>query len=354
MYKLLIGFVMVVAFNAAAPPGVLSQTSPAQTGAAQAGASAGQDPALREANNLSARVFELYNAGKFDEALPIAENVLTIRERVLPANDRRIADALANLATLRLAKHETDTAEKLYGRALAIYEAAGDQDSKMVVALLKRLVVVAVSKRNFDKAELLAQRIVSIAEKKYQPQQLETATALVNLAEVYRSSPEHKRAQAVYTRILDIVESISPSALPQEVMQSLSNYLNMLYALDEGRDSELTERIKKLFLTVATSAPPGAAREIQGGLLNKKALSKPQPSYPDSAKAARAQGLVVVQITVDEAGRVIAAKVIRSPPNLSLARASEEAARKAIFAPTLLDGVPVKVTGITTYRFILQ
>ena len=354
MNKLLTIFPLVVVFNASAPPGILGQASPAQTSATQAGASAEQDSALKEANSLSAKVFELYNAGRFDEALPIAENVLTIRERVLPANDRRIADALANVASLHLAKHETDKAEKLYGRALVIYEAAGDTDSKLVVSLLKRLVFVAASKRDFEKAELLAQRIVSIAEKKYKPQQLETATALVNLAEVYRLSPDHKRAQAVYARILDIVENISPSALPQEIAQSLSNYLNMLYALDGGKDSELTERIKKLFLSLAASAPPGTGREIQGGLLNKKALSRPQPPYPASAKAARAQGMVAVQVTVDETGRVIAAKAISSPADLSLARVCEEAARKAIFEPTLLDGVPVKVTGVLTYRFVLQ
>ena len=354
MNKCLTIFLLACVASIGTPLAIRCQTNPAQAGAAQAGANAEQEAALKEANSLSARVLELYKAGKFDEALPIAENVLSIRERVLPANDRRVADALANVASLRLAKHETDTAEKLYGRALAIYEAAGDPDNKLVVALLKRLVFVTVSKRDFEKAELLAQRIVSIGEKKYKPQQLETATALVNLAEVYRLSPDHKRARAVYARILDIVESVSPSALPQEIAQSLSNYLNMLYALDGGKDSELTERIKKFFHTVAVSGSPGAVREIQGGLLNRQALSRPQPPYPASAKAARAQGTVAVQVTVDETGRVITAKTISSPGSLSLARACEEAALKAIFAPTLLDGVPVRVTGVMTYRFVLQ
>src|SRR2546421_4762709 len=37
---------------------------------------------------------------------------------------------------------------------------------------------------------------------------------------------------------------------------------------------------------------------VSGGILNGKAVSKPQPIYPPIAKAARAQGSVVVQIVV--------------------------------------------------------
>jgi TonB family protein len=353
MNKLLTIFLLALVYGGA-PQAIVGQSGAPQAGATQPVESAEQAAALKEANTLSGKVVELYNAGKVDEALPIAENVLAIRERVLPANDRRIADALANIAALQLAKGETDKAEKLYVRALAIYEATGDQESALVVTLLTRLVLVAATKRDFDKAELHAQRIVSIAEKKYKPEQLEMALALVNLAEVSRLKRDNKRARALYARIVDIVEKFSPASVPKEITLSLSNYLNLLYAQENGKDSDLTERIKKLFIAIASSAPSGSARSVQGGVLNGKAVYKPQPHYPAGAKAVRAQGIVTVAVTVDETGKVISARAINNPPDLSLARASEEAARQARFMPTLLSGVPVKVNGIITYRFVLQ
>ena len=351
MNKLLIIFVLAVMIGLA-PRAILGQASLPQTGAAQTGETAEQTAALKEANNLSSKVVELYKAGKFDEALPLAENVLSIRERVLPANDRRIADAVANIASLQYAKGETEKAEKLYERALAIREATGDLDSEVVLTILKRLVLVTAARRDFDKAELQAQRIASIAEKKYKPEQFEMAIALVNLAEVYRLQRDNKRARALYARIVDILEKFAPSAVPKEITLSLSNYLNLLYVQENGKDSDLTERIRKLFIAIASGAPPGAAREVQGGVLNGRAVYKPQPEYPAMAKSVRAQGTVTVQVLVDETGKVIEAKATRTP-HFSLGAAAEDAARRARFTPTLLSGAPVKVTGIITYNFLL-
>jgi TonB family protein len=91
---------------------------------------------------------------------------------------------------------------------------------------------------------------------------------------------------------------------------------------------------------------------VAGGVLNGKAISKPQPAYPQIAMAARAQGTVVVQILVDESGRVISASAVSGHPLLQ--QAAVTAARQARFSPTLLSGQPVKVSGVITYNFVLQ
>ncbi|HZI17353.1 MAG TPA: TonB family protein [Pyrinomonadaceae bacterium] len=101
-----------------------------------------------------------------------------------------------------------------------------------------------------------------------------------------------------------------------------------------------------------TPEPPKRTAPISGGVLNGKAISKPQPPYPPIAKAARASGTVTVQITVDESGRVISASAVSGHPLLRAA--AEGAARQARFSPTLLSGQPVKVTGVITYNFVLQ
>src|SRR6266566_3080638 len=99
----------------------------------------------------------------------------------------------------------------------------------------------------------------------------------------------------------------------------------------------------------ATPAQPGEKAPIQGGVLNGKALSLPQPEYPAIAAQARASGTVVVQVTVDEAGNVISAHAVSGHPLLQAAAVS--AARLARFSPTSLMGEPVKVTGVLTYNF---
>jgi protein TonB len=101
-----------------------------------------------------------------------------------------------------------------------------------------------------------------------------------------------------------------------------------------------------------TPAPPRPKTIVSGGVLNGKAISKPQPPYPSIAKAARAQGTVTVQITVDESGRVVSANAVSGHPLLQQAAVS--AARQARFSPTMLSGQPVKVSGVITYNFVLQ
>jgi periplasmic protein TonB len=97
---------------------------------------------------------------------------------------------------------------------------------------------------------------------------------------------------------------------------------------------------------------PKPRAPISGGVLNGKAISKPQPAYPAIAKAARASGTVTVQVTVDESGKVVSARAAGGHPLLQ--QAAVQAAYQARFSPTLLSGQPVKVNGVITYNFVLQ
>ncbi len=91
---------------------------------------------------------------------------------------------------------------------------------------------------------------------------------------------------------------------------------------------------------------------IKGDVTAGEIINEPQPRYPAIAKAARQSGTVVVAVIVDEEGKVIAAQIQSGPPLLRVAALN--AAREARFAPTLLDGKPVKVSGVITYNFSLK
>jgi TonB family protein len=101
----------------------------------------------------------------------------------------------------------------------------------------------------------------------------------------------------------------------------------------------------------APPAPKPLLKPVSGGVLNGTAVSLPSPAYPDSAKRMRIAGVVVVQVVLDETGKVISAQATDGP--IPLRDASVQAALKARFSPTKLSGQPVKVTGIINYKFAL-
>ena len=84
-------------------------------------------------------------------------------------------------------------------------------------------------------------------------------------------------------------------------------------------------------------------------MLNGKAITLPVPDYPAEAKAAGAEGVVVIQVMIDEQGNVTDARAISGPKLLQ--ETSVNAARQAKFSPTLLSGEPVKVTGVLVFNF---
>lgn len=91
---------------------------------------------------------------------------------------------------------------------------------------------------------------------------------------------------------------------------------------------------------------------VSEGVMRGNIVELPKPTYPILAIKARIQGLVNVQILVDETGRVVSAQAVKGSPMLT--RAAEDAARRARFTPTKLGNDPVKVQGVITYNFVLQ
>lgn len=98
-----------------------------------------------------------------------------------------------------------------------------------------------------------------------------------------------------------------------------------------------------------TTTAPVSRTPITGGVLNDKALELPKPVYPEAAKKAGISGSVKVQVTIDEAGKVIEAEATDGPKELR--QAAVEAARKARFEPVRLHGAGIKVSGILVYKF---
>jgi len=96
-----------------------------------------------------------------------------------------------------------------------------------------------------------------------------------------------------------------------------------------------------------TPTPPKVLKISQ--LLNGRATSLPKPPYPPLAITAGVSGVVMVQVLIDESGKVLSAQAVSGHPLLRAAAA--QAARQARFSPTILGDQPVKVSGVITYNF---
>jgi TonB family protein len=87
-------------------------------------------------------------------------------------------------------------------------------------------------------------------------------------------------------------------------------------------------------------------------ILNGRAIYLPKPIYSQMARQVRASGTVVVQILIDETGKVISAHAVSGHP--VLLPEAVKAAYQARFSPTILGEQPVKVSGVINYNFVLQ
>jgi VWFA-related protein/TonB family protein len=102
--------------------------------------------------------------------------------------------------------------------------------------------------------------------------------------------------------------------------------------------------------TTARDEKPAPKRPLSGGVLNGKALSLPKPLYPPTAKNSGVTGTVIIEVLIDEGGKVISARAISGPQMLQAV--AVQAARQAKFSPTKLSGEPVQVLGTITYSFV--
>lgn len=108
-------------------------------------------------------------------------------------------------------------------------------------------------------------------------------------------------------------------------------------------------------VTIADEPPPPQPPPVKilkvSRVLNSQALSLPPPSYPPIARQTRTQGTVIVQVLIDEEGKVIQAKATTG--HVLLVPAAQTAALRARFSPTVLGDQKVKVQGVITYNFVL-
>jgi TonB family protein len=207
---------------------------------------------------------------------------------------------------------------------------AGEKDEELVTK--RRLEIEIKSKAQAElarHAKISMDQAIQIATSKYPGTVMEGSLVA-----------EHWEAMGVLAKDSDVfyhLRIISPG-----------DEIEILHVLVSATDGHIVKAEKEK--KNEESGP--FSKTVRGGVLNSRALSLPAPEYPAIARAAGAEGMVVVDVVIDEAGNVVEARAISGHPLLQ--SAAVNASRDAKFTPTRLEGEPVRVRGSITYSFVKQ
>lgn len=188
----------------------------------------------------SARINELSRAGRYAEALPLAQALVASLER---GNDGRdLAAALNNLGQLYADQGHDDLAEPLYERAIVLMEKSRGLDTAEVAPELNNLAALYQRQQRFAEAEPLFRRALAVREKALPRDHPDVGQSLNNLATLCVKQERYADAEPLFQRALAIYQKVGGPEHP--AVATLLNNLGQLYR-DLDRDADAEAPIKR-------------------------------------------------------------------------------------------------------------
>jgi TonB family protein len=339
---------LLPALAAFAPCVTKAQDGAAARPAAQGRATGKDEPAppAPEVERLNAQVVALSKEGKYAEALPLAERVLELREKELGRRHPLVGVALLNLAAVNRNLGKLEAAKEFYQRAVTASEEGGDESAKLLISALEGLIHL---ESYIPRLIELNTRSLALKEKAYGPESPQVSATLFQLGHFNELFGNYVEAERFFKRFVEVTEKSKAGAEDDVAVAYMR--LGCLAGKKGKKDEAAANRARAVEIFNGVAGKRG--EPLEGGIVNGKAVSKPQPVYPPQALRANAQGPVTVQILIGETGNVLAA-CTQGEVNPALKQASEFAAYGARFIPTTVNGKPVKVTGTITYKFVIN
>lgn len=183
----------------------------------------------QSADTLHEQAMQLYNAGRYADALPLFQRALAQRESEVGADHPDTAQALMSLVQLYWAQGQYAPAIPLAQRALAIREKALGPEHPDTADTLHNLGRLHHSLGQHAEALSRYQRALVIREKTLGPEHADTAATLNNMAALYWAQGQYPEAQAHFQRALAIREkTLGPEH--RDTAQTQSNLALLHYA----------------------------------------------------------------------------------------------------------------------------
>jgi tetratricopeptide (TPR) repeat protein len=226
---------------------------------------------LLEARALNNSAVKLYNEGKFKQALEPAKRALQIREKTLPADDKRVLDVVGNLAAIYLALKNYKEAEVSYERVLVADEKRFGAESLRVAQTLDVLGWLHYARGDVKQSAADYKRVLTIKEKMSGPQTEEVARTLFRLAEIYQTQGALEEAEPFYRRLIEFDDKLQlePDITVNDARQSFVCLLRKMNKIDEADRVQYRGKTKAN-PELITGPSEGFTVLSEGGILNGK------------------------------------------------------------------------------------
>ena len=196
----------------------------------------GEDDAETAASiNLLAQLYE--RTGDYAKAEPLYKEALEIRQKVLGREDPLTAQSLNNLGLLYWYMGDYSKAEPLLKEALEFFQKTSGKEDPNAVISMNNLGLLYLDMGDYAKAELLLGEALKIRRKALGPEDPNTATSLSNLAELYRAMGEYAKAEPLYQEALEIRQKVLGREHPDTAL-SLDNLAGLYWAIGDYTKAE--------------------------------------------------------------------------------------------------------------------
>lgn len=154
---------------------------------------------------------------------------------------------------------------------------------------------------------------------------------------------------------VEIGKLVVPIEIPEDIPDEELTGQGRGFGVPWGVDYPEGENVWNETLENLIAVPVGKEVEpvrAAGEIKPPRLLHRVEPEYPELARNARVQGVVILEATTDVYGRVQNVRVLRSVPLLD--QAAIEAVKQWIYEPMVINGRPRPVTFTVTIIFQLK
>lgn len=229
-----------------------------------------------------------------------------------------------------------------YDEAIADYSKAIELNSKESTIFLSRGIAY-YNKKYFNQAISDFDKVIELTPDESMAY-YNRGSALEKIGNFEKALADYKKASELDSdndlakNAFQRLQAVIPKPNPTPASQTTKE------AVKESTQTEQNQQV--------SSQQPNPAEPLNVGSLKELAVKLNVPVYPAIERQRRIEGLVMVEVTIDEEGKVVSAKATSGPRGLR--QTSEDAARRSKFKPYTVNGQPVKVTGFMTYNFNLD
>lgn len=108
-----------------------------------------------------------------------------------------------------------------------------------------------------------------------------------------------------------------------------------------------------MVVTPGSPVAPQSVARVPEGVVRKAAKTTIKPTYPASSKKRGTQGLAVVLVEINEAGKVTDVSVVEAPDE-EIGKSVMSAVRGWEFSQLTADGKPIKLRGKLSFYFSIR